>query len=767
MLMANNKKIYWGIWGLLILVCIAYSNHFYNTFHFDDSHTIVDNVHIRSLQNLPSFFTDGTTSSSNSFNQSYRPLVTTSLAVDYKLGGGLNPFYFQLSTFIWFLIQGVLMFILFCKLLRKVFEYTRADLLAFLAIAWYMVHPAIAETINYIISRSDVLSTFFVVLAFVMYMSSNHCRKYHLYLIAVAIGVLAKPTAVMFGPLLWFYVYLIENNAALLSDGGLNLDVFKKTFKATWPAFAVCILIYVFIDRMTPATWIPGGTSVFNYAITQPYVILHYFITLFFPFWLSADSDLVAFTSLADTRVWLGVLFLLLLIYLMVKASNTKQWRPVSFGIAWFLLSLVPTSSIIPLAEVTNDHRLFFPFIGLVLAGTVTISNLLYHFKANLSTIKASVIIVLLCFAAYAYGTYQRNKVWYTEESLWKDVTIKSPNNGRGLMNYGVALLQKGNLDSAEMYFVRAKNLVPNYANIFINLAAVKGAKGQRDSATIYYQKALELMPNNVVTYYHYGKHLAEGSQFEQALPILEKGKQFSVAHEGLNYSLANVYESLAQWDKLQLLAKERLAVEPDNLVYQKYAQAAASKQKLIEIEVANLAKNSDPDALLELSLRLFQLGKYRESILAAEQALKFKAQYAEAYNNIGVSYKALGDIALARKALQKALVIRPDFELAKNNLASLAGLSEQQTSVVTVEHLLNQSLALFNQGDYEGCIALCRKAIEIKPGYSLAYNNLCAAYNQLKNWTKAVDAAKEGLKYDPNNQLLKNNLQHALNSMK
>lgn len=765
--MADRKKIYLGIVGLLFLVCVVYGNHFYNTFHFDDSHTIVDNLHIRSLQNLSSFFTDGTTSSSNSFNQSYRPLVTTSLAVDYKLGNGLNPFYFQLSTFIWFLVQGVLMLMLFSKLLFKVFGDGKTGLLAILAVAWYMLHPAIAETVNYIISRSDVLSTFFVVLAFVMYLYSDFCRKYHLYLLAIVVGTLAKPTAVMFAPMLWLYVLLIENNAPFLSEGRLNTRMLINTFKVTLPAFIACVLLYLFIDKMTPATWIPGGASVFNYAITQPYVILQYFITLFFPFWLSADSDLNAFTSLADIRVWIGLIFLLLLILVMLKTSNTKKWRPVSFGIGWFLLSLIPTSSIIPLAEVTNDHRLFFPFIGLVLSVVVSVSNLLVYFKSNESINKAVIIMVLLCFAGYAYGTFQRNKVWFSEESLWKDVTIKSPGNARGLMNYGVALLQKGKLDSAELYFVRAKNLAPNYANIFINLGAVKAARGQRDSAAYYYQKAVELMPNNAVTYYHFGKHLVEGRQFEQALPILEKGKQFSVAHEGINYSLANVYENLLQWDKLVTLAKERLAVEPDNLIYQQYLQAALSKQKLIDIEVANLEKNSDPAALLDLSLRLFQLARYHESIVAAERALKFNPKYTEAYNNIGVSHKALGNIGLSREALQKALAIQPDFELAKNNLASLAESSGQQVSTLSAESLIDQSLSLFNQGDYEGCIALCRKAIEIRPGYSLAYNNICAAYNQLKNWPKAIAAAKEGLKYDPNNQLLKNNLQHAINSMK
>ncbi|MFZ2957953.1 MAG: hypothetical protein WA705_13780 [Candidatus Ozemobacteraceae bacterium] len=87
---------------ILVLFLAAYPNHFSNGFHFDDSHTVVDNLFIRDLANIPRFFTDVTTFNSLSSNQSYCLLVSASFAVDYRLGGGLNPLFFRLSTFFWF-----------------------------------------------------------------------------------------------------------------------------------------------------------------------------------------------------------------------------------------------------------------------------------------------------------------------------------------------------------------------------------------------------------------------------------------------------------------------------------------------------------------------------------------------------------------------------------------------------------------------------------------------------------------------------------------
>jgi hypothetical protein len=41
-----------------LLIIAAYANSLHNEFHFDDSHVIVNNAYIRSLRNIPSFFTD-------------------------------------------------------------------------------------------------------------------------------------------------------------------------------------------------------------------------------------------------------------------------------------------------------------------------------------------------------------------------------------------------------------------------------------------------------------------------------------------------------------------------------------------------------------------------------------------------------------------------------------------------------------------------------------------------------------------------------------
>lgn len=67
-------------------------------------------------------------------------------------------------------------------------------------------------------------------------------------------------------------------------------------------------------------------------------------------------------------------------------------------------------------------------------------------------------ISITLILTGHGYGTYRRNEVWRTDESLWYDVTIKSPNNGRRLMNYGLSQVSKGRYEIALSYYNRALN---------------------------------------------------------------------------------------------------------------------------------------------------------------------------------------------------------------------------------------------------------------------------------------------------------------------
>ena len=496
----------------LLVTLATHANHFHNDVHFDDSHTVQNNGFIRSLRNIPRFFISPATFSSLPSNQSYRPVVTTTLAVDYRLGRGLNPLAFHVTSFSLFLVQCVLLLALY----RRLMDHARPDAdnrwLALLAAAWYALHPANAETVNCIIARSEILSTLGVVLALLLFAGGGIARRYYLYLIPAALAVLSKEPGAMAPPVLFIYVAFFERERSMREL--LAPRELIAAFRATWPSFVVCFG-FVGTGMRLATTYTPGGTSRGQYLLTQPLVIVHYMLSLFLPVHLSADTYWPLVVDPLDGGVLIGGAWITVALAIAWVTSRRRETRPIAFGLLWFFVTLLPTSSLVPLSEPMNDHRMYLPFVGLVLAVVWTAGLALREASARTRMVAAGAAVAVI--AAMAYGTRQRNIVWRTEESLWHDATIKSPDNGRGLMNYGVIQMEKGNYPLADQYFARALLLTPHYSYLHVNLGVLKAALGQPAEAERHFREAQHDDPNNPVCYTHFARFLKGLGRTEEA----------------------------------------------------------------------------------------------------------------------------------------------------------------------------------------------------------------------------------------------------------
>ena len=680
--MKNKTLFYLSAIVLFALLWIVYSNHFHNGFHFDDSHTIQKNTYIYNTSNIPLFFKDAKTFSTLPSNQSYRPLVSTSLAIDYKLGGGFKTengeikpnIWFHLSTFLWYIFQCVLMFFIFLHIMNISLKHVWNPFIALFATGWYALHTANAETINYIISRSDVLSTVAVVASMFMYIFLPKLRKFYLYMIPAIIGMFAKETTSVFIVFLFAYIFLFEENRSLSDFFKIrHLKITWKTIVKILPVAIIFSLLMYFIIKHIPATFTAATNSKFSYLITQPFVIVHYFNTFFLPMNLSADTDWKPLTNIFDDRVLVGTTFLIFLIVVAFFTSRKKELRPVTFGIIWFLVALLPTSSIIPLSEVMNDHRIFFPYIGLTLSvvwmlGYLIIKNEKIIRKKSIYKIVISLFVIIV-IAGNSYGVYRRNKVWLNEETLWYDVTIKSPENGRGLMNYGLTQMRKGKYDIALACFEKALIYNPYYTYLHTNLGIVKNVLGRTVEAEDHFKKAIQYGPNFNEAYFFYAQFLYQHNRKAEAVPYLEKAVELSPASLDARYLLMELYSDQSEWDKLKSIADGTLQINPNDTTALNYIEATKTRKSKLQINEEFAKSNPTPENYLNLSLTYFQYEKYDKCIEACNEALKLRPNYADAYNNICSAYNAMKRWDEAIKAGEKALQINPKYELARNNL--------------------------------------------------------------------------------------------------
>jgi tetratricopeptide (TPR) repeat protein len=679
----RNRITLISIAALLAAVLLTYSNHFGNGFHFDDSHTVVDNPYIRTLRNTPLFFTDSATFSNMPANRVYRPLVTLSLAVDYWLGNGLKPVLFQSSTFLWFLAQLVLMYLLF----RRICDMARPDVqnrwVALLAAALYGLHPVMAETVNYVIQRGDLYSTLGLIAGILIYASSPRARKFGLYLLPVAAALLTKPSALIFPAILFVYICLFEDTG------------WRAALRRSIPALVLCGAGGALSWAMTPKTFAPGGLfSAWAYRLTQPLVALRFFRAFVIPDQLSADTDHVPVSGIFDQYAWLGFAFVIAAVMAAWWCSKRREWRPAAFGLWWFLLSLVP-SAVFPLAEVENDHRMFLPFVGLVLTACWPIALWIYRqqyvsFRFRLAGAAACLAIL----AAYASGVRLRNEVWRNEETLWYDVTLKSPQNGRGLMNYGLTQMSKGEMQRALDYFNRALLWTPAYYSLEVNLGVAYGALNQDGPAEQHFVRATQLAPDQAVSHYFYARWLRQKGRPMEALRHLELAVAENPDYVSARYLLMQVASEQGGWGEVREAAAATLKRFPADSAALRYAAMAAGSHSEAPKSAADY---------LNLSLSRHMAGRYRESIQAAQQAIVLRPDFPEAYNNMAAAYEALQLWDQAIAAARQALKIRPGFQLAQNNLT----WSEQQKSkAVQVQPVRHAALRAPGAGQIEQTLA-------------------------------------------------------------
>ena len=632
-------------WLALILVAatvLTYANHFKNGFFFDDLHVVVENSYVRDIGNVPLFFTDPATKSTLPTNRAYRPVLMVTLAVDHWMGGGLEPFFFHLSTFIWFLVLGGAMYLLYVKIFNGQLDWSVTSLAAILGVGWFWLHTANAETINYVTARSDSLSTLCVVAGLVVYAYTRSWRQ-QLALIPVAIGMFIKSTAFMYVPIVFLYSILFEQRLGLAQlvrlRGGAGSAVMRSALKVAPQALVLGFLFWVTL-AMTPDTWNPGGTSKWAYLITQPWVTCRYLGMFFLPLGLSADTDWVALPGIGDARFVAGALVVVALISAAAWLSNRERWRPVSFGIAWFFLALAPSSSLIPLAEVTNDHRVFFPYVGLVASVVWALTLMLARFEPILARSRLGrssvAAVIALTLAAHAYGTHRRNQIWSSAETLWHDVTLKSPKNGRGLMNYGVACMSKGDFETADRYFTMALDTrYANHSYLQVNLAIVNDCLGRPDEAKQHFEQALRLGSDSPTVHYHYGKWLNEKGNAALAVEHLDIALSFS----------PGMLTASELRDKI--LSEGGLTLE--------------------QVREAVLRRET-PDGLLNLGLYYYKAKRYQECVEVTQRAIELRPD-AAGYNNLCSAYNGLQMWDEAIAAGRKALELQPEYELAKNNL--------------------------------------------------------------------------------------------------
>jgi hypothetical protein len=434
-----------------LLVAAIYGRALFAPFFFDDANTVLLNPTIQ----VPSsvwIMVAGT-----------RPLLNLSFVGTFRLSGR-SPWGHRLFNIVLHAVNTLLVY----AWLRMTLTSTGArgsvrHWLPWIAATFFAVHPLQVEAVTYISGRADVLVTCFILVALIALTASHRWRGRALpTAILGALTVLAALAAAA-SKESGVVVPILLCAQGVLLYGGLGPamrahPVMSVLLVSPWLLVGVMLLRYP--DYAHTAGLAFGrseyGISPLHYFYTEGGVIVRYLRLALLPYGQVFDYDWPVVTSLGGALVPYGFLAVCLAaVFLMRKRS----WLYPLAGL-WILVTLAPTSTFVPIADVIAERRMYVPLVGVaILVGQAVIDAgaALQRRQLRPVWIGIGTAVMLLLFAGLAWT---RNGVWNDPLSLWQDTVSKQPNNPRAHTNLGIRYLERGKVENARVELETALDLV-------------------------------------------------------------------------------------------------------------------------------------------------------------------------------------------------------------------------------------------------------------------------------------------------------------------
>ena len=545
---------------LAVVVILIYADTLTTPFIFDDIANIRDNPHIRvtslSLKNL--------IRAAFQSPESSRPVANISFALNYYFNG-FNLVGFHLVNIIIHLAGGFFLYLFSKATLKTPGLRCRSGKYGwipfFTAFIW-MVHPLQTQSVAYLVQRMNSLAAMFYILSMLLYVTfrldTDTRGKWLPFAGCVFAGILAVGTKQISATL---PVLIILYEWYFFQE--LSLKWVRRHFLILSVILLFLIIISLIYLDFDPAVRILSAYkhrefTLIQRVLTQFRVVIFYLGLMLWPrpSRLNLDHDFVLSYTLTDPVTTL--ISMLTITALIALAILTAKREPLlSYGIFWFFGNLAIESSVIGL-ELVFEHRNYLPSMFLILA----MVSLVFRY------VKPTWIgIVSLCVVGtlFTMWTFERNRVWMDELSLYRDCVEKSPAKARPHNNFGAILLRRGRLPEAIDEFQTALRIKPDYADAHYNLGNAMVKQGSLTKGIYHFSEALDRQPGNVKTLNNLAATLVLLERYPEAIEIFNKALAINPTDPDLHRNLALVMKKQGDLQGARQHFSRVLKINPAN----------------------------------------------------------------------------------------------------------------------------------------------------------------------------------------------------------
>jgi len=661
----NPARIFTPLAVVLIvgLGLAVYSGTFSCSFHFDDQVYIVNNPFIRSLHALLSHWT-------------FYPcrLVTfLSIAFNYHCSR-LNVFgyhVFNLAVHLGaaFLVWWLTLLTMATPVMKEQKIARHAHLLALWAGLVFVSHPLQTEAVTYIWQRASCLAALFYLASLCCYVKARLLQE------AASAGVLACEAQQPAWARRVYYACALT--AAVLAmftkENAVTLPLMALLYEFSFFKFKRGLnrrYLYIFLMTLLiiPVTIVltraqqfqaiqkfsegPQGTSPVSYLLTQCRVVVTYIRLCFLPVCQNLDYDYSVYKSIFEWPVLISFMFLAGIIFWAKRLFG--EYRLPAFSVFWFFLALSLESSLFPLKNVIFEHRLYLPLAGYSMFLVASVYYLCgpdgaYSAFFGKRSVKMMLIVLALIVGVNSILTYQRNRVWKDEITLWNDAVKKSPHKPRAYNNRGFAYYALGKTGQAIADYNQAIMLNPYLADAYVGRGSSFAAQGDLRRAMDDYNKAVQIQPDFKEAYNNRGIFYLNRGDFMKAIADLDTAVRLDPDDAKPYYNRALSHAKAG--DYLEALSDYNKAVEADP----DYA-----------------------DAYFNRGLWFAQHRYFQEALIDFNKVIQLDPGYANAYNNRGIIEATRGHLLEAGGDFSEAVEKAPRSTEAYNNLINVYCLTKQ-----------------------------------------------------------------------------------------
>lgn len=408
----------------------------------------------------------------------WRPTLGLSFAIDAKLWGQSFPGWHTSNV----AIHLIGVWFVFSFFVMLGYRHSSA-LLASLLLA---VHPALAQAVAWIPGRNDSLLAVFVLaslVSLVSFLRRGSSIAAILSVVCYGLALMTKETAIVL-PLVAFMLAKIIKTKKRLGWLGRVIVWFGY---ATATAAFLLVRTALIVQPTEYGEILPQlGSYLFDKLSVVVLAALGKILLL---------GQLSPSMLLADVNPTWGLAALLLLSLLVLRSKRAR--RPfIAFGLAWFVLFLVPSYPPHAPTWLPNlmDHRLYLPMIGLLIL--VLESDLLNWFerRRRLYLLCQIVLVTALSATTISYSqTFQNEMNWL------KRVVKISPHDSYAQFLVGVQFYRLGQLNEALNYLQAAVALKPETRDANAHLGLVLLGQGKLEPARAAFERELSFNPDSII----------------------------------------------------------------------------------------------------------------------------------------------------------------------------------------------------------------------------------------------------------------------------